>query len=322
MALTIVVRSGTTEPAPQITLDAPRIVIGRGEGCEVRLPDPSVSHRHASIRQRGSEYIVMDEGSTNGTFVGPVRLSPQAPRVLKNGDLIRIGRIWLETRIEQVPPTQNVAIATKELALGLVANALAAQGESPTVKVSVVEGPQAEKHLDVDLFDHPYVIGRAQDADLALDDEDLSRRHMELLRRGERLFVKDLGSKNGSRLGDKPLPPNQEVHWKPSDALHLGSHRLSYTDPVKEALEELERAADERIRNEDAIEPPSPAETPDEEQAAPLAPAAARKPRSHRPKSKKVGGSGWNATDVLVAFVAIVVLAMSLVGLFWLMRNG
>ena len=75
MALTVVVRSGDHPTPLKISLDAPRIVIGRGDGCEIRLPDPSVSHRHASIRQRGSDYVVVDEGSTNGTFVGPVRLS-------------------------------------------------------------------------------------------------------------------------------------------------------------------------------------------------------------------------------------------------------
>src|SRR6188508_854174 len=119
MALTVVVRSGEGEPAPRITFDAPRIVIGRGDGRALRLPDPSVSHRHASIRQRGTDYIVLDEGSTNGTFVGPVRLSPQAPRVLVNGDLVRIGRVWLEIVIEQVPPTQNAPMATREMALAL-----------------------------------------------------------------------------------------------------------------------------------------------------------------------------------------------------------
>src|SRR5437667_9890609 len=103
MALTIVVRSAEGKSAPRITFDAPRIVIGRGDGCEVRLPDPSVSHRHASIRQRGSDYVVVDEGSTNGTFVGPVRLSPQAPRVVRSGELVRIGRIWLELTVESVP---------------------------------------------------------------------------------------------------------------------------------------------------------------------------------------------------------------------------
>src|SRR5262249_5035608 len=84
MALTIVIRSGDTRTRAQITFDAPRVVIGRGDGCEVRLPDPSVSHRHASIRQRGSEYVLIDEGSSNGTFVGPVRLSAQAPRVIRH----------------------------------------------------------------------------------------------------------------------------------------------------------------------------------------------------------------------------------------------
>src|SRR5215212_3795325 len=123
MALTVVVRSGDVSSPPQITFDAPRIVIGRGDGCEVRLPDPSVSHRHASIRQRGTDYIVLDEGSTNGTFVGPVRLSPQAPRVLRTGDLVRVGRVWLEFCFEQTPPTENAPLVTREIALGLVASA-------------------------------------------------------------------------------------------------------------------------------------------------------------------------------------------------------
>src|ERR1041384_5333127 len=127
MALTVVVRSGDHPTPLKISPDAPRIVIGRAEGCEIRLPDPSVSHRHASIRQRGSDYVVVDEGSTNGTFVGPVRLSPQAPRMIKSGELLRIGRIWLELTIETVPPTDDAQLATREIALALVSSALAAQ---------------------------------------------------------------------------------------------------------------------------------------------------------------------------------------------------
>src|SRR6188474_4000461 len=128
MALTVVVRSGDLKSQATITFDAPRIVIGRGDGCEIRLPDPSVSHRHASIRQRGTDYVVVDEGSSNGTFVGPVRLSPQAPRVIRSGDLVRIGRIWLELRVEQAVATQNPQATTREIALALVASSLAAEG--------------------------------------------------------------------------------------------------------------------------------------------------------------------------------------------------
>src|SRR3954464_2026392 len=103
MAVTIVVRSGGETEAEgelSLTLDTPRLVIGRGEGCEVRLPDPSVSHRHASLRQRGGEYVLLDENSQNGTFLGKVRLPPQTPRAVRSGERIRVGRVWLEVRIE------------------------------------------------------------------------------------------------------------------------------------------------------------------------------------------------------------------------------
>src|SRR6185503_3907724 len=147
MALTVVIRSGELKMPATITFDAPRIVIGRGDGCEVRLPDPSVSHRHASIRQRGTDYVVVDEGSSNGTFVGPVRLSAQAPRVLRHHDLIRVGRVWLEVRVEQAVPTANPQATTREIALGLVAAALSAQGEDVSARVRVEDGPDVGREL-------------------------------------------------------------------------------------------------------------------------------------------------------------------------------
>src|ERR1700742_1287465 len=117
MPLTVVVRSGDLKSQATITFDAPRIVIGRGEGCEVRLPDPSVSHRHASLRQRGGEYVLVDEGSTNGTLLGAVRLPPQTPRAVRSGELFRVGRVWLEVRMEPAIVKGSTAAAAKELAL-------------------------------------------------------------------------------------------------------------------------------------------------------------------------------------------------------------
>ena len=68
---------------PSLTFDGERVVIGRGAGSDVPLPDPSVSVRHATIRATGTEYAIVDEGSTNGTWVGGVRLLPQTPRIVK-----------------------------------------------------------------------------------------------------------------------------------------------------------------------------------------------------------------------------------------------
>lgn len=325
MALTIVVRSVESDSPPQITFDSPRVVIGRGDGCEVRLPDPSVSLRHASIRQRGGDYIVVDEGSTNGTFVGPVRLSPQAPRVLKHGDRIRVGRVWLEVRLEQAPPTANTPAATKELALALVARALASAGEPSALRVVVADGAAAGQKIELADFERPYVIGRSPDVDLPLDDPDLSRRHVELVRRGEQLLVRDLGSKNGTRLGEVVVGQKLAA-WPRDQSLVIGAHRLTYDDPVRDALEELERAADEQVGEGEVIEEP-PSDDPGPEplgsvenevpaaasqRSAPVAPAPRRSDRS-------APATGWTVTDVLVALLAVTVMALSIAGLVWLM---
>ena len=67
----------------------------------MRLPDPSVSLRHASIRagDTPASFTIVDEGSTNGTWVGGVKLHPHTPRLVRTGDLVRVGRVWLELRI-------------------------------------------------------------------------------------------------------------------------------------------------------------------------------------------------------------------------------
>jgi pSer/pThr/pTyr-binding forkhead associated (FHA) protein len=327
MALTIVIRSGDNRTPAQITFDAPRVVIGRGDGCEVRLPDPSVSHRHASIRQRGAEYIVLDEGSTNGTFVGPVRLAPQAPRVLRSGDLVRIGRVWLEVCIEQVPPTQNAPQATCEMALALVADALSAEGSPAAPKVSVTEGPGAGAELLLDRPGHTYVLGRLRAADLSIDDPDLSRRHVELLRRGDKLVVRDLGSKNGSTLGERKLASGEECPWPKGESLRIGATRLVFEDPVSDALEQLERAADEKIRETDLIDPPTGTARIPEHPTTTNTTAAGSSRRDAPVSIKPQRGAtsergGWTLADVFVALLAVVVLGMSIAGLVWLMRSG
>jgi len=328
MALTVVVRSGDLKSQATITFDAPRIVIGRGDGCEIRLPDPSVSHRHASIRQRGTDYVVVDEGSSNGTFVGPVRLSPHAPRVLRSGDLIRVGRIWLELTTAQVLPTQNQSLITKEIALALVASSLAADGELCAPRLFVTAGPDLGKELSLAEFERTYSVGRAPNADLVLTDDDASRRHVEVTRRGTQILVRDLGSKNGATLANVRLDPKRDTPWPPGAVLALGSSQFSFEDPVLAALAEIEAGRDEQMQADDSIEPPNVA--PDQPEAkrpaqtqvagwgdgAPLSQVPTRAPKPEK------RAHGFRAVDAVVALLALIVIGLSVLGLTWLFRSN
>src|SRR5262245_39550756 len=64
------------------------LVIGRGNDCEIRINDHSVSRRHARIQPGADGYYAVDLQSTNGTFVNDV---PASICKLKDGDYLRVG---------------------------------------------------------------------------------------------------------------------------------------------------------------------------------------------------------------------------------------
>jgi pSer/pThr/pTyr-binding forkhead associated (FHA) protein len=303
-----------------LTFDAPRVVIGRGEGCELRLPDPSVSHRHASIRQRGGEYIIIDEKSLNGTFVERVRLPPEAPRVIRSGERVRVGRVWLEIRIEPKLATRASRDAAKELALALVTRGLLDQGEDPRPRVRVVEGPDAGKELRIAEPGKRYILGRGREADLVIEDANASRRHVDIAQKGDHLVVHDLGSKIGASLDNAPLGPT-DVAWKPGQVLVFGGNRLAFDYPAAEALAELERSPDEAISPSEVIEPLEPDAAPESPEPSPAAPmdVAPRAPIRRSPAPASEGG--WSFTDGAIVILALGVLALSIAGLYLLLAK-
>jgi pSer/pThr/pTyr-binding forkhead associated (FHA) protein len=68
----------------------PSIVIGRDEGVDVLIDNPSVSRRHAEIRLGDNGWEVEDLGSSNGTFIGGTKI--QGAHSLGLGDEIGFGK--------------------------------------------------------------------------------------------------------------------------------------------------------------------------------------------------------------------------------------
>jgi pSer/pThr/pTyr-binding forkhead associated (FHA) protein len=75
--------------------DAP-LLIGRGSDAAIRLDDDYVSTRHARVAASGDDWFVEDLGSTNGTYVGSVRITQ--PTTIGLGIQVRIGKTILELR--------------------------------------------------------------------------------------------------------------------------------------------------------------------------------------------------------------------------------
>jgi pSer/pThr/pTyr-binding forkhead associated (FHA) protein len=325
MPITIIVRVASRQgPAEEtrLTFDGTqRVVIGRGAGSDVRLPDPSVSHRHATLRAQGADFALVDEGSTNGTYVGDVPIAPRTSRVVRSGDRVRIGRLWLELRIDQSPATRDVAAATRDLALALVSEVIAAVGTDPTPKVRVVEGRDQGAALSLTDEGRVYVVGRAPHCELSLGDADASREHLHVVRRGSAVFLRGLGAKNGSFLGEATIPDDREVHWRAASVVQIGRTVLALDEPLNQALADLERAVDEPVRPDEAPAPPSPEAPVAPNSEPPAAPAAEPVVESKKSRAPARVRGRWSAVDLAVMAAAVTVLVLSLAGLVWLLRG-
>lgn len=73
----------------RIQLGEHPVTIGRLPECDIALADPNVSRKHAEVRRRGNDFVIVDLGSTNGTKVNGAWVSGE--RRLGDGDEISMG---------------------------------------------------------------------------------------------------------------------------------------------------------------------------------------------------------------------------------------
>jgi pSer/pThr/pTyr-binding forkhead associated (FHA) protein len=71
----------------------PLSTIGRDPSCQIRLPDTTVSRRHAQIVRQADGFYASDLESENGTQVNGEDLT--APRRLRNGDVLHLATVDL-----------------------------------------------------------------------------------------------------------------------------------------------------------------------------------------------------------------------------------
>jgi pSer/pThr/pTyr-binding forkhead associated (FHA) protein len=73
-------------------LDQETTSAGRHPDSDIFLDDVTVSRRHAEFRREGGDFVVVDVGSLNGTYVNR---EPVDTAVLASGDEVQIGKFRL-----------------------------------------------------------------------------------------------------------------------------------------------------------------------------------------------------------------------------------
>jgi pSer/pThr/pTyr-binding forkhead associated (FHA) protein len=88
--LEVVLTYPTDEGSREIALEDGKLSFGRGSEADFRFSDDGLSRLHATIHREGDNVWILDENSTNGSFVNGERVKPNGT-ILYNGDRIKIG---------------------------------------------------------------------------------------------------------------------------------------------------------------------------------------------------------------------------------------
>ena len=70
------------------------------------------------------------------------------------------------------------------------------------------------------------VLGRDTGCDIVLDDRRVSRRHCEVRWEGDHATITDLGSNNGTYLGDVKLIPHQPERFRPGTGIRVPPYTI------------------------------------------------------------------------------------------------
>jgi pSer/pThr/pTyr-binding forkhead associated (FHA) protein/NADPH-dependent 2,4-dienoyl-CoA reductase/sulfur reductase-like enzyme len=202
------------ETSNQVSLkEATRI--GRRPDNDLVLFDGLVSGSHAEVRFESGQYVLVDAQSRNGTFLNEVRLT--APATLSDGDVIRVG--YTHLIFAQAAPRTTVAPGQSDLP-GLD------QAPSPLPADAILGSIQLGSRR-IDIRGPITSIGRDPESDILVDDPAVSFVHCQITRHGDVLYLRDLGSRNGTYANARLVTVPHEL--KDGDVIHVGNSDLAFS---------------------------------------------------------------------------------------------
>jgi pSer/pThr/pTyr-binding forkhead associated (FHA) protein len=253
------------------------------------------------------------------------------PTKLTHGDVLRFGRVWVEVRFEAILPTPHPHQVTKDLAIAMVARTLDREGFDLTPRLVVLSGPDEGKEVSLADAGHAVIIGRGHDVGFLIDVSEASRRHARVVRKGDVLLLRDLGSRNGTQTKEEQVAIDRDTMLRAGEEFQIGSDVFSFLNPAAEVLRQIEIAEDETLASDADIGlPPKSSVQPepsriqekvsDETPRDSLPVPTTSMPRNVKRSTEKKA-SGWGKLDLLIVLLALGVFTISALGLLWLFKG-
>ncbi len=194
--------------------------VGRAEENVVGLfGDPAVQPRHAVIEKQGERYLLRSLAVQQGTLVNGTRVESAE---LHDGDKIAIGGYVLSFHMRAQPGSATGFAPAASRPAAAPPSAAPAPSSAAGAAPCLVDGQgRAFRLRDGAQFK----VGRAADNDLVLSDPAVSRYHAVIVLDNGAATVRDLGSHNGTYLGERRV---ESVALKDGDVVRFGDTPFTF----------------------------------------------------------------------------------------------
>lgn len=208
-----------------------KVVIGRMPDCDIKIDNPAISRKHATIDFQDDEYVLADLGSSNGTFLNGEMM--QGPATLKPGDVIGLAKFELqfqdsprgevEKLVGGMDMDATMMVDSEMMAKAFQAPGDGVSGSSGPRKLVVLKGEANVSELSI--VRDVITIGKDDSCDLVVKGFFLDKIEATLSERNGKYFLRALGG--SVKVNDEKI--DQERLLKVGDTFSVGKTLVAFT---------------------------------------------------------------------------------------------
>ncbi len=206
------------------------VIIGRDPTrASLAVTHASVSGAHATVML--DRMMVVDHGSTSGTYVAGQRCAPEQPTPLDPSGVIAFGSVPIPVALlmsiaQVAAPSQPPAQAQRPPSAAHAAQA-AQPAQAAPPQGAPPDGPRKHRtiigELAIDQLANSIItIGRTPENQIVVPHPQVSSKHAVIVKQGDQLFLEDKGSANGTFVRGQRLNPNQRVPVANGEKVFIG----------------------------------------------------------------------------------------------------
>ena len=208
-----------------------KVIIGRVPECDIKIDNPAISRKHATIEHQANGYVLTDLGSSNGTFLNGEKISGSV--VLNPGDVVGVAKFELqfqdspqsgvEAVLDGMDMEATMMVDSEQMAKAFQSPAQETPAASGPRKLVVLKGEAQPRELPMER--DVITIGKADTCDMVVKGFFIDKIEATITQKHGKAYIAPYGG--SVKVNESKLDSEQVL--KVGDTFSVGKTIIAYT---------------------------------------------------------------------------------------------